>query len=330
MIGRARPPAVAPGTASGSGHDQHHRQPCRSVRPHVHGDGVDRGERYRLVGNTATVAAPLGVTDTDAANNTATDTDTLTPRADLAMTKTDGRASVIPGKSTTYTMTSRNNGPRCVPGHRPSLDSRPAERPLHVWTCAPAPAAGCTTASGSGSINATVNLPTGTGHADPSPPVRRAATGSDQHRVHGARRRHRRPARGNNSATDTDTLTPTADLSITKTDGSLGDSRHAGQLHHHCLERRTIGCSRGHCRRRLAGTLTGTDVDMRRGRRRHLPRRRAAVRSTTPSTFRSAPTVDVHRQRDGDSGRHRQLGNTQRLLRRWVQRPGRRQQHGNR
>jgi hypothetical protein len=36
--------------------------------------------------NTVTVAPPNGVTDNNAANNTATDTDTLTPQADLSLT----------------------------------------------------------------------------------------------------------------------------------------------------------------------------------------------------------------------------------------------------
>src|SRR5438309_1443471 len=44
-----------------------------------------------LLTNTVTVAAPLGVTDTNAVNNTATDIDTLTPpTADLSVTMTDG------------------------------------------------------------------------------------------------------------------------------------------------------------------------------------------------------------------------------------------------
>ena len=45
------------------------------------------------------------------ANNSATDTDTVTGSADLAITKTDGVASVIAGTSTTYTITVTNNGP---------------------------------------------------------------------------------------------------------------------------------------------------------------------------------------------------------------------------
>src|SRR5207249_698808 len=41
--------------------------------------------------NTATVSPPSGVTDANSANDTATDTDTLTPQADLGVFKTDGK-----------------------------------------------------------------------------------------------------------------------------------------------------------------------------------------------------------------------------------------------
>ena len=50
------------------------------------------------VSNTATVAAPAGLTDTNPANNTATDTDTVgAPQADLKLTITDGKTAVVPG-----------------------------------------------------------------------------------------------------------------------------------------------------------------------------------------------------------------------------------------
>src|SRR5947208_2644717 len=39
--------------------------------------------------NTATVGPPAGVTDPNTGNNSATDTDTLTPQADLSITKGD-------------------------------------------------------------------------------------------------------------------------------------------------------------------------------------------------------------------------------------------------
>ena len=168
--------------------------------------------------NSATVSAPLGVTDTNAANNTATDVDSLTPRADLAVTKTDGVASVIPGQSTTYTVTVANNGPSNAPATSVT-DAVPSGESFTSWTCTPSAGAGCTAASGSGAINTTVTLPVGTTATFTIvAAIGPAATGTVANTATAT------PSAGivdptpaNNSATDTDALTPTADLSITKT-----------------------------------------------------------------------------------------------------------------
>jgi uncharacterized repeat protein (TIGR01451 family) len=66
--------------------------------------------------NTATVTPPTGVIDPTPGNNSATDTDTLAPTADLSITKTDGVASVVPGTTVTYTIIASNNGPSNAPG----------------------------------------------------------------------------------------------------------------------------------------------------------------------------------------------------------------------
>ena len=58
--------------------------------------------------NTASVAPPPGASDPSSANNT--DSDTLTPQADLAITKT-GPASVVAGSNVVYTITVTNAGP---------------------------------------------------------------------------------------------------------------------------------------------------------------------------------------------------------------------------
>ena len=48
--------------------------------------------------NTASVAAGVGATDTDPANNSATDTDTqAAPQVDLAVVKDDGQPTYVPG-----------------------------------------------------------------------------------------------------------------------------------------------------------------------------------------------------------------------------------------
>ena len=44
----------------------------------------------------------------------ATDTDQLTPQADLSVTKTDGKTSAVPGTPVTYTLVVSNAGPSTV------------------------------------------------------------------------------------------------------------------------------------------------------------------------------------------------------------------------
>jgi len=64
--------------------------------------------------NTVTIASSFGTTDTNPTNNIASDVDTLTPQADLSVALTDGRTTVVPGTSDTYTITVGNNGPSTV------------------------------------------------------------------------------------------------------------------------------------------------------------------------------------------------------------------------
>ena len=52
-----------------------------------------------------------GQTDTNPANNSATDTDTLTPQADLSITKTDSPDPVAPSQPLVYTISVSNAGP---------------------------------------------------------------------------------------------------------------------------------------------------------------------------------------------------------------------------
>lgn len=68
------------------------------------------------VANGATIAAPSGTVDPTNSNNTVTDTDTVTPVAELVITKTNGVTTLISGSTTTYTVTVTNNGPSSVTG----------------------------------------------------------------------------------------------------------------------------------------------------------------------------------------------------------------------
>ena len=181
--------------------------------------------------NTATVAAPAGVTDPTPGNNSATDTDTIGPAsADLSITKTDGVTAVTPGGSTTYTITASNAGPSPSDGST-VIDTFPASLTC-TWTCVGAGGGTCT-AAGSGNISDNVNLPVGgsvtyTASCTVSP----SATGTISNtasvftcsetplasRTQGCPN-VTDPNAANNSATDVDTVGQTAELSITKDDG---------------------------------------------------------------------------------------------------------------
>lgn len=164
--------------------------------------------------NTATVAS--SISDISPANNFATDTDTLAAQADLSITKTDGVTTAIPGGSITYTITVSNAGPSDV-SSATVADTFPAILTAN-WTCVGAGGGTCA-AVGSGNISDTVNLPVGGSVTyTVSAAISASATGTlaNTATVSSA---VTDPNSGNNSATDTDTLTPQADLSITKTDG---------------------------------------------------------------------------------------------------------------
>jgi uncharacterized repeat protein (TIGR01451 family) len=174
--------------------------------------------------NTATIAAPAGTTDPTPGNNSATDTDPAAPRADLSVTKTDGATTYAPGGTTTYTIVASNGGPSAVTGAT-LADTFPAIVTGANWTCAGAGGATCP-ASGSGNIAASVNLPVGgtvtftvTVVTSPTATVNLVNTATIAVPAGTTD-----PTTGNNSATDTDTPAPQADLSVTKTGTASGFS----------------------------------------------------------------------------------------------------------
>ena len=166
--------------------------------------------------NTATVSAPSGVTETDATDNSDSDVDTLTPEADLSITKTDGQTAAVPGDPITYTIVVSNAGPSTIVGARVT-DTVSADLLGAGWTCVATGGSTCA-AAGSGSIDQLVTLaPSGSATFTLSATVAATATGSlvntaDVEMPTGTTD----PTPGNNTATDTDTLTPQADLEVTK------------------------------------------------------------------------------------------------------------------
>jgi uncharacterized repeat protein (TIGR01451 family) len=187
---------------------------------------INSGTSGPLV-NTATVTAS-GVVETNLSNNTATDMDVPSPEVDLAITKTDGQTSYLPGGALTYTIVASNNGPSDVTG-AVVTDNLPATLTGAAWTCAiTAPGTGsvinaCGAASGVGNINTTVTLRRGA--AATFTLTANVASGSSGNLTNtatvSAPPGTTETNTSNNTASDTDTPVPQADLSITKTDGQF-------------------------------------------------------------------------------------------------------------
>ncbi len=171
--------------------------------------------------NTATVVGAIG--DSDPANNSATDTDTLTPMADLSITKNDGVASVFAGGNTTYTIVASNSGPSNATGATVN-DTFPASLTC-TWTCVGASGGTCT-ATGAGNINNTVNLPSGGSVSyTASCAISAAASGTLSNTASVTEPGGVTDGTpGNNSATDSDSITLLPTLAIDDVSISEGNS----------------------------------------------------------------------------------------------------------
>src|SRR5204863_476785 len=131
--------------------------------------------------------------------------------SDLSITKTDGVTSATPGGSVTYTITASNAGPDPATGATVA-DTFPASLPC-TWTCVGAGGGTCT-ASGAGNIADPVILPAGGSVTYTATcTIAASATGTLSNTATvTAMTGVTDPNLANNSATDTDTLTPQADL----------------------------------------------------------------------------------------------------------------------
>ena len=170
------------------------------------------------VANTATVTAPAGTVDGTNTNNSATDTDTVTPVADLSVTKTDGVSSVNASGTTTYTIRVTNAGPSSVTGAT-LTDAAVAGLTVTSVTCSNTPGQ-CSAAPTVTQLQAGYALPalasgqffeirvtgtvTATGGTLANTATVTAPSGTTD------------PTAGNNSATDTDTVTPVTDVAVSK------------------------------------------------------------------------------------------------------------------
>ncbi|HEV8240631.1 MAG TPA: DUF11 domain-containing protein [Thermoanaerobaculia bacterium] len=168
------------------------------------------------VGNLVNTASVAALNDSSAGNDSATDTDTPAPAANVSISKSDGVGTYTAGGSTTYTITASNGGPSNTSGT--VSDNFPGVLTCN-WTCIGGGAGGTCTGAGSGPIvNDPVTINAGgsvtyTAICGISP----AATGNLVNTASVAALDD--SSAGNDSATDTDTPAPAANVSITKSDG---------------------------------------------------------------------------------------------------------------
>jgi uncharacterized repeat protein (TIGR01451 family) len=140
------------------------------------------------------------------------------PQADLGVTKTNGQTTSVPGQSVTYTIVATNSGPSAVTSATVS-DTPPAALQGVAWTCVASAGSSCP-ASGSGTIAASVNLlVNGTATFTMTATIQPGATGQLVNTASvSAPGGVLDPVAANNSGTDTDTLQPTTDLTVSITD----------------------------------------------------------------------------------------------------------------
>src|SRR5207344_2594473 len=165
--------------------------------------------------NTASVTSTTA--DPSPGNNsTSASTALNAPVADLRVTNTNGVTSVVPGTTTTYTITVTNLGPSTAT-NAVVTDLFPAVLTGVTWTCVAAGGAVCGAPAGAGNIVATVTVPVGgTLTFTATGTISSAATGTLVNTVTAV------PPAGTSdpnpaSATDSDPITLQADLSVTKT-----------------------------------------------------------------------------------------------------------------
>ncbi len=163
--------------------------------------------------NTASVAVPGGTTDPTPGNNSATDTDTPNPVADLSVTKTDGVAIYSPGGTQTYTIVVSNTGPSNVTSALVT-DNKPTQVTQWTWVCSGVVggATGCDGVTNTAAnFSDTINLPAGSSITYTVTAIIAAApSGNLVNTVIVAPPAGTTdPTGGNNSATDTDTLIST-------------------------------------------------------------------------------------------------------------------------
>ncbi len=177
------------------------------------------------IGSMTNTLAPNIVTSTQGSSNVNTASATLVSAgsADVAITKTDGVGvtSMVAGTSTTYTLVVKNNSTLFSVVGIPVSDTPPADMTITSWTCSASAGSFCTDPSGSGAMSTSVSLlPLGTATYLVTSLL---ASGTAASTITNTAVINP-PASGvidtdptNNSASDTNNITRSADIMVVKT-----------------------------------------------------------------------------------------------------------------
>jgi uncharacterized repeat protein (TIGR01451 family)/fimbrial isopeptide formation D2 family protein len=174
--------------------------------------GIAQNADASLV-NTALVA---GGAQVNQSNDTASDTVSIGSVSDLSIAKTDNASVSVPGTGVRYTITIANAGPSNATGVG-VLDTLPNTLSNATWKCLATAGSSCP-ASGSGNINQNVDLAAGSSVVFTlNANLSSAASGNLVNTASLVVPTDvTDPDLNNNTATDTDLLTPNADLTIVK------------------------------------------------------------------------------------------------------------------
>ncbi len=174
------------------------------------------------IGSLTNTLNPGAITSAQGQSNVNTASVTLVSsgNADVAVTKTDGVTSVLAGTSVTYTIGIVNNSGALAVAGLPVVDNEPAEASFTGWTCTASAGSSCAAASGNGPVASSVTLaPLGTASYQVTAlidPDTAATSVVNSVSVDPAAAGVLDNVPGNNSASDTDTITRSADVKVTK------------------------------------------------------------------------------------------------------------------
>jgi uncharacterized repeat protein (TIGR01451 family) len=155
--------------------------------------------------------------DPISSNDTASDTNSRLSSADIAVSLDDGSTTYTPGTTVQYTLAVSNAGPSDATSVN-VVNTAPAGTSIASWSCA---GAGCANTSGTGNLNETLAaLASGASVTYTMDVTVPSNFSGNLVNTAGVSATEPDPVAANNSASDTDSQSSSADITVTNSDGS--------------------------------------------------------------------------------------------------------------